>query len=344
MSKLSEEDKHELFNQLTERQREIVSELCKGDITNKEIAKKLGLEENSVKVYLNTIYSRLIIEGEGEEKRENLRREYCFLATGQVYMPSQPVHIPLEPENIPTTDSDIPTKSSVESSNVQQMYEEPPPARPRWIRILLVVGMIVVVVLLFVFRNAPDDPQVTEVAQVPTIEPTIEPSLEPTQEPTLIPTDTAIPTITPLPTNTPSPTQTPEFYLPGKTIKDDRVSLELEEYQFNHRHNSPLYKTAVYFRFAFRNSTNGPILLGFNLDNFKLTDDKGSEYDCVITEPFKYGLFEEMNRQIESGKGLLFNLICGHDMTLSSDVNVLEVDITNLSSLPAHKWKIEVPR
>ena len=43
---------------LTERQRQIVRELAEG-ITNKEIGRRLGLAEGTVKVQLNRIYRKL---------------------------------------------------------------------------------------------------------------------------------------------------------------------------------------------------------------------------------------------------------------------------------------------
>ena len=43
---------------LTERQRQIVHELAEG-ITNKEIGRRLGLAEGTVKVQLNRIYRKL---------------------------------------------------------------------------------------------------------------------------------------------------------------------------------------------------------------------------------------------------------------------------------------------
>jgi two-component system nitrate/nitrite response regulator NarL len=43
---------------LTERQRQIVRELAQG-ITNKEIGRRLGLAEGTVKVQLNRIYRKL---------------------------------------------------------------------------------------------------------------------------------------------------------------------------------------------------------------------------------------------------------------------------------------------
>jgi two-component system nitrate/nitrite response regulator NarL len=48
----------EPFSELSRREQEVVTLVCKG-LSNKEIARRLGVTEGTVKVHLNSIYEQL---------------------------------------------------------------------------------------------------------------------------------------------------------------------------------------------------------------------------------------------------------------------------------------------
>ena len=64
-------DRPMIFTALTEREYELVL-LMAERLTNREIAEKMFLSEGSVKQYINQIYSKLHIEGDGRSKRKRL--------------------------------------------------------------------------------------------------------------------------------------------------------------------------------------------------------------------------------------------------------------------------------
>jgi two-component system nitrate/nitrite response regulator NarL len=66
---------------LTERQRQIVRELAEG-ITNKEIGRRLGLAEGTVKVQLNRIYRKLGIANRTTLALMAHRRSYLGVDPG----------------------------------------------------------------------------------------------------------------------------------------------------------------------------------------------------------------------------------------------------------------------
>jgi RNA polymerase sigma factor (sigma-70 family) len=53
------------FSELSDRQQQIITLLCDG-LSNKEIAKRLGVTEGTVKSHLHTIYGKLGVQSRSE--------------------------------------------------------------------------------------------------------------------------------------------------------------------------------------------------------------------------------------------------------------------------------------
>ena len=61
-------DGHEIISSLTPREQDILA-LIREKYTNKEIATKLGIAEKTVKNYISTIYSKLMVSDRASAAR-----------------------------------------------------------------------------------------------------------------------------------------------------------------------------------------------------------------------------------------------------------------------------------
>jgi DNA-binding CsgD family transcriptional regulator len=229
----------------------------------------------------------------------------------------------------------------------------PPPPNPIIKRIRLLIYSIVLIaaisaIVFYAYRLG-------QQAQIPL--PTVPAQLQPstntpiplsTATSTSQPTDTPIPTLTstPQPSATPQPTQTP---LPtatksplglakGDSLSDNRVTLLLQDIQYNKNYDGVGARIApVSFFFDFTNHSGDVLLLQLTGDNFITTDNTGYTAKCA------YGGAASINVQVNNQETKQITARCGLGL-MNPSVKTVTLSITGFSSLTDSTWIVEVPR
>lgn len=141
--------------------------------------------------------------------------------------------------------------------------------------------------------------------------------------------------------NTPTSTPTPLQFLVGETHTDGRVSLTLNARNKDTEWVSGVvsYNYAMSFHFTFVNNSGDTLFLGSTNEDFILVDEKGVEYLCFFRVHQN-----ALNRELANGQSTDFEIGCGRNMPIPSDVVNLYLIFEGFSSLPKMQWLIELPR
>lgn len=207
MYDFTEDQKREMFARLGEGHKNVIAEFCKGAKSRREVAKRLGYSENTVKTYLTQIYSTLYIEGNDDEKKEILMRAYCRMVQ-EGYIPPIP----------PSTDAQISRSPS------------PPRQRINLVSLLLNIALIAAILILILWRRDQTSQETTPVAMQDTSIPIQATTLAPPPTQVLntpipaiaIPTDT----YTPIPTDTLAPPPPTETYTLAPAVTRPTATLD----------------------------------------------------------------------------------------------------------------------
>lgn len=225
--------------------------------------------------------------------------------------------------------------------------------RPNWRSLSLITTVFVFLGCLAVgvgafllgrgtFARATETP-VPTIQLTSTSEPS--PTIQPTDTQTALPTDTLAPTLTETPTETiipiPTDTKSPIGLLKGDALVDTRVTLQLNDIQYNQNYDRIGQRRApISYLFDFTNHSGETILLRFNTNDFKISDNTGATANCefyLIT-----GATKEINTELKNGDTIPIVARCGLG-TLSASVNTVTLTVSAFSSLPESTWVVDIP-
>lgn len=313
------------FESLTNRQKEVLAQVCKGNIY-KDIADGLYISENTVKTHMGNIYEKLGLADLPKKKRLTMLLEvYCPLLQER---PPGKDESDIEPEPV----SPKVQQMVEEDENALVLYRSPEvleadfkelqPIRNnrnnsnsgcRWRLVGCVFGGIILlvgagIILWFAIQQfgvpwataeptlPPDSPSVVIATNTPIV--LVVTATSPSTN-TPIPTDTPLPTANP--TDTPRPTNTPEP-IPGGIgtgFGDDDFQLELIDYEFRSVANEE-DEGAVIVYFSMINNTDSPVELGIDWYSVRGVDNLGITYGEIQSAGDRYFSWSSIKEKLEN--------------------------------------------